>query len=171
MRRDVLRLIEAFPGCTQTQISAFMGADAKSYIDVLVAEGIVEETTRRDGLPGRPARRLKAARAAETINIAERHSEAYAEAKLRATRWVLALHGDAEAQAMLVELLSAPAEWAAERSLVDLMGRCGLASGGRGWMRPARRLEEMGVVALRERRGAGRDTTVRLLDPPPYPLG
>ena len=172
MRRDVLRLIEAFPGCTQTQVSAFMGEDAKPYIDALVAEGVVEEVMRRDGLRGRPARRLTAAsNGVETIRVTERHAQAHADAKMAATRWLLALHDDKAAQTMLVELLSAPHLYSAETALEDLMRRCELETGCKGWMRAPRRLAEMGVVELRERRGAGRQTMIRLLAPPPYPLG
>jgi len=172
MRDGILRLVEAFPGLTQARIRRFFGQDVGPYLDALVRDGLLKETTNKTGLSGRPARRFHSERRAEeVVKVSPRHTEAHRTARLKATRLMMSLNDDPATQDVLVELLTAPHLYGAETPLAEIMERCGVDEGGKGWMRPAKKLAEMGVVELRSRKGAGRASTVRLLDVPPYPLG
>ena len=41
MRREILRLVEAFPGVSQGKVGRFMDCDVTAYVDALASDGLL----------------------------------------------------------------------------------------------------------------------------------
>lgn len=74
------------------------------------------------------------------------------------------------AREMLVKLYRDPWLYAAEVPTWKLLGDIADCRGDAPSKKALRKLAEMGVIILKERRGSGRTSTFRLVHVPPYPM-
>lgn len=183
LRGDILTLIGAFPGIGVAHVTRFFRADASSYVDRLLLDGLLVSRPSPAGQPGRPYTMLYVAgSAARTVTVPD---DLAAEQDAAAAKVLLGLRrisAEAErpsvsdaarrhagaAQAMARVLFAAPHRYVREVALADVAERAGVE--GRLAMRGARLLEREGLVDLFERKGAGRTTTVQIRVPLPYPM-